>query len=460
MYFQFTITILPPRLIELIVDFIINIKKAIMWRFLSFVFIAILLSVSCEKPYDPGLSIVIPLAPTNLVATVISSTQINLSWKDNSTNETGFKIERKVGTGNYSVISNGTADITVYRDSGLLANTSYTYRVSSFNSAGPSITYSNEVTVVTNSTNAMTVPILTTRNVTDTTGVSAVSGGNITSDGGSPVTVRGVVWSTSPNPTISLSTKTVDGSGSGNFISNITGLALNTIYYVRAYATNATGTGYGNEVTFQTSSISLNTGLVAWYPFKGSLVDSTNNKYSGTNNGATYSTDRFGVPNNAILFTPSTNFSIPALVQLSNSPTFSISFWRKYTDSISNYVDLINVNNKLIIGTGIAGSPSSDRDTLTFFGNPGGYNATSIKKTDKVWQHVVLNCDGAKNQLSIYIDGILYKTTSLSLAQFPNLISSDRTTISNAGGKNGELDELRFYNRILTNFEINVLSKN
>lgn len=431
-----------------------------MWKFLSFVFIVVLLSVSCEKPYDPGLSIAIPLAPTNLVATVISSTQINLSWKDNSTTETGFKIERKVGSGNYSVISNGTTDVTVYRDSGLLASTSYTYRVSSFNSAGPSITYSNEVTVVTNSTIAITVPILTTRNATDTTGVSAVSGGNITSDGGSPITARGVVWSTSPNPTISLSTKTVDGSGIGTFISNITGLALNTIYYVRAYATNSSGTGYGNEVVFQTSSISLSTGLIAWYPFKGSLSDSTSNKYSGTNNGATYSTDRFGVPNNAILFTPSTNFSIPSLVQMSNSPTFSISFWRKYADSISNDINLINVNNKLQIGTGIAGSPFTDRDTLTFFGSPGGYSAMSIKKSYNTWQHVVLICDGTKNQVSIYTDGVLYKTTSLSLTQFPNLISSDRTTITNAGGKNGELDELRFYNRILTDFEINLLSKN
>lgn len=428
-----------------------------MWKISSFVFILVLLSVSCEKPYDPGLSIAIPLAPTNLVATVISSTQINLSWKDNSTTETGFKIERKVGTGNYSVISNGTTDVTVYRDSGLLANTSYTYRVSSFNSAGPSITYSNEVTVVTNSTIAITVPILTTRNATDTTGVSAVSGGNITSDGGSPISARGVVWSTSQNPTISLSTKTVDGSGSGTFISNITGLALNTIYYVRAYATNSSGTGYGNEVVFQTSSISLSTGLVAWYPFKGSLSDSTSNKYSGTNNGATYSTDRFGVPNNAILFTPSTNFSIPSLVQMSNSPTFSISFWRKYADSISNYVNLIDVNQKLLIGTGTAGSIT---DTLWFYGNPGGSSAMSIKKSEKVWQHVVLICDGTKNQVSVYIDGVLNRTAGLSLSKFPNLISSDRTTITNAGGKNGELDELRFYNRILTIFEISVLSKN
>lgn len=428
-----------------------------MGKYLAFVFIAVLIAASCEKAYNPGLSTTIPLSPTNLVATVISNTQVNLSWKDNSTNETGFRIERKVGTGNYSTISNGSVDVTVYKDSGLLTGTSYTYRVSAFNAVGPSITYSNEVTIVTSSSTTPSLPILTTRNVTDTTGVSAVSGGNITSDGGSPISARGLVWSTSPNPTISLPTKTVEGSGNGNFVSNITGLTLNTIYYVRAYATNSTGTGYGNEVSFQTSSISLNTGLVAWYPFKGSLSDSSSNRYSGTNNGATYSTDRFGVPNNAILFTPNTNFSIPALVQMSNSPTFSISFWRKYADSISNYVNLIDVNNKFIIGTGTAGIIT---DTLSLYSGSGSYGAMSIKKSEKAWQHVVIVCDGTKNQVLVYVDGVLNRTAATSIKQFPNLTTSDRATITNAGGKKGELDELRFYNRILTDFEINVLSKN
>jgi uncharacterized protein (TIGR02145 family) len=81
----------------------------------------------------------------------------------------------------------------------------------------------------------------------------AQTGGNITYSGATAVTVRGVVWSTSPNPTISLTTKTINGLGAGDFNSNITGLIPNTTYYVRAYATSSTGTSYGDELSFKTS---------------------------------------------------------------------------------------------------------------------------------------------------------------------------------------------------------------
>lgn len=93
---------------------------------------------------------------------------------------------------------------------------------------------------------------LTTTSVSNLTNTSATCGGNITSAGGDTVTARGVVWSTSPNPTIALTTKTTNGSGIGSFTSSITGLNVNTTYYVRAYATNISGTAYGNQVTFTT----------------------------------------------------------------------------------------------------------------------------------------------------------------------------------------------------------------
>lgn len=81
---------------------------------------------------------------------------------------------------------------------------------------------------------------------------SAKSGGNIYYTGGQTITVRGVVWSTSPMPTIALPTKTSDGSGSGSFSSDINGLLPNTTYYLRAYATTVNGTGYGFQVIFKT----------------------------------------------------------------------------------------------------------------------------------------------------------------------------------------------------------------
>lgn len=93
---------------------------------------------------------------------------------------------------------------------------------------------------------------LSTTSISNITASTASSGGNITSDGGCAVTARGVCWSTSTSPTISNS-HTTDGSGTGSFTSNLTGLTASTTYYVRAYATNSTGTAYGNQVSFTTS---------------------------------------------------------------------------------------------------------------------------------------------------------------------------------------------------------------
>jgi uncharacterized protein (TIGR02145 family) len=94
-------------------------------------------------------------------------------------------------------------------------------------------------------------PVLTTVPVNNITYNSAVSGGNIALDGGTAIVARGVCWSTTPNPTINDS-KTTDGTGTGSFVSNITGLSPNTHYYLRCYATNSAGTAYGNELSLQT----------------------------------------------------------------------------------------------------------------------------------------------------------------------------------------------------------------
>lgn len=64
---------------------------------------------------------------------------------------------------------------------------------------------------------------------------------------------RGVCWSTNPAPNVTLGTKTIDGIGLGVYTSLITGLVSNTIYYVRAYATNSAGTAYGKEFSFSTT---------------------------------------------------------------------------------------------------------------------------------------------------------------------------------------------------------------
>jgi uncharacterized protein (TIGR02145 family) len=99
-----------------------------------------------------------------------------------------------------------------------------------------------------------TIPVLTTSTVTAISQTSATCGGTITSDGGASITSRGVCWSTATDPEIT-DAHTVDGSGTGMFTSQLTGLAPDTPYFVRAYATNSKGIAYGNVQSFRTPEI-------------------------------------------------------------------------------------------------------------------------------------------------------------------------------------------------------------
>ncbi len=104
---------------------------------------------------------------------------------------------------------------------------------------------------------ANALAVLTTNSISSITVNSAVSGGDISSDGGSTITERGVVYGTATNPT-TANTKVADaGGGTGSYTSNLTGLLDNTTYYVRAYAINGGGTSYGNVQTFTTNSVGV-----------------------------------------------------------------------------------------------------------------------------------------------------------------------------------------------------------
>jgi alpha-tubulin suppressor-like RCC1 family protein len=95
------------------------------------------------------------------------------------------------------------------------------------------------------------LPALATLPATAITAVTASVGVSITADGGVPITVRGVCWSTSASPTLTNSC-TSNGTGSGSFTASLTGLSPRTLYHARAYVTNAQGTFYADDVTFTT----------------------------------------------------------------------------------------------------------------------------------------------------------------------------------------------------------------
>ena len=178
------------------------------------------------------------------------------------------------GTGNF------TSSLT-----GLNAGTTYyvrAYAINSFDTA-----YGNQIAFTTSAV----APTVTTTSVSGITSTTATSGGNVTSDGGSAVTARGVCWSTSQNPTLRNS-HTNNGSGSGSFTSNLTGLSAGTTYYVRAYAINSVDTAYGNQITF-TSTLEVSYTFSVGNSVGGriSVAFSPGNlQWSATNGGRTPTT--------------------------------------------------------------------------------------------------------------------------------------------------------------------------
>jgi len=164
----------------------------------------------------------------------------------------------------------------------LKGNTTYYVRAYATNSAGTG--YGPEVTFKT----LVDLPVVTTTAVSGVTKVSAVTGGNVSYDGGAEVTAKGLVWSTNVNPTIA-DTKIAGGAGLGSFVSNLAGLSVFTTYHVRAFATNSAGTAYGSDVVFTTlanirtwnipgdyvEASYPGSGLANWAPDKSPQVIST-----------------------------------------------------------------------------------------------------------------------------------------------------------------------------------------
>ena len=148
---------------------------------------------------------------------------------------------------NFKTTDGAGAEAFISNVTGLEPATAYFVRAYATNSSGTA--YGTEKEFTTDEA----LPTLTTDSVTSITASSARCGGDVTLDGGSPVTVKGVCWDISPNPTTDKN-KTINGSGRGSFVGDLNGLQASRTYYVRAYASNTAGINYGNQQTFTTRS--------------------------------------------------------------------------------------------------------------------------------------------------------------------------------------------------------------
>jgi len=225
-------------------------KKIFNYRILAFLFMATILYAACTKE----------TANTRLPAQISTSQLKNVT--SDSVTVVGFVVAAGAGfteegvvygtsaaptTSNTKIAFTGPTTGATYtiKIGGLAYATVYYARAYAINATGT--LYGEQVTFTT----LPVVPTLTTAAITAVTGNAAAGGGNVTIDGGAAVTARGIAYGTAHNPVISGS-KTSDGTGTGAFTSALASLKGNTTYYVRAYATNSAGTGYGPEVNFTT----------------------------------------------------------------------------------------------------------------------------------------------------------------------------------------------------------------
>lgn len=196
----------------------------------------------------------LPIVSTSEVENVGTTTA---SCGGNVTDDGGAEVSERgvcwgtnhspVATGSHATSGSGLG-VFACNMNNLAANTTYYVRAYAKNVKG--ISYGEEKSFTTLD---FDLPEVTTAEVTNITQTSAKGGGEVTSDGGTTVTERGICWSTNHNPTVS-GNHANSGTGTGSFTCNMNNLNAHTTYYVRAYATNSKGTAYGEEVSFNTSA--------------------------------------------------------------------------------------------------------------------------------------------------------------------------------------------------------------
>ena len=302
------------------------------------------------------------------------------------------KITRGTGTGSYSINLTGLAD-----------GTTYYVRAYAINNRGTA--YGEEVSF---KTTTYGVPTVTTSSATNITGTSATIGGNVTSDGGQPVTERGIVYSTTKNPTTSSNKKT-SGSGLGSYSIDLTGLADGTTYYVRAYAINSKGTAYGEEVSFKTTVYGVPTVRTS----SATNITSTSATVGGnvTNTGGQPVTER------GIVYSTTKNPTTSSNKMTSGAGLGSYSInLTGLADGTTYYVRAYAINNK---GTAYGEEVSFKTTTVPTITTSSATNITSTSAT--VGGNVT--SDGGQ---PVTERGIVYSTT-------PNPTTSSNKMTSGAG---------------------------
>ena len=306
------------------------------------------------------------------------------------------------------------------------------------------------------------IPTVSTTAPTNVKSTSAQSGGNVSDDGGSAVTARGVCWSLSEYPTVDDEI-TTDGSGPGSFTSQITGLYPDTIYYVSAYATNSVGTAYGEVLSFRTLP-DCPEGMLAYWQLEESgpsyadvlgVHEGTTTSAPARVTGFIGSGQEFNGVDTYIEIGDHDDFDWLA------SDSYSIELWTKFSGTTPGIQILIGRDQPS------ASDPSwyiaretSDGITLflqgseavSFIQSPASYN-------DDEWHQVAAVLDNVQGKIFLYMDGLEVGQKSVtSPGHFVSVapVSIGRYTSAGTLGYyfEGVLDEIAIFDKALSASEV------
>ena len=430
-------------------------------KILSFLFLLIILS--CQKrewnnPFDPECSKEI-WTPTDF-ASVQQGNEINLTWVQAVKNISEFRIERKIeGETTWTAIASPEKTSNTYTDQNITGGKLYEYRIIA-------VAGSNASNFAAVQIKPLLTATLTTAVPSAITATSALVGGTITSDGGAPITERGVCWATTTSPTTS-NNKLAIGNGTGSFSNTIAGLTANSTYYLRAYAINSQGTTYGNELNFSTPGLQSvpayvpTTGLVGWWPFNGNANDESGNGNGGTVNGATLTADRFGNANSAYNF--NSNKITTNCTGIQGNGARSISFWYNLNQNSSNTEDgvMVGYGENGSCGGGWSCSISGNKPLIDISTS---YAVYSLTASINNWYFYCITYDPSfgSNTLApkIYINGALQTAISVTNSTGCSINTGNWNTLTFGGYSNplqyfnGKLDDIGIWNRALTQQEI------
>ena len=382
-----------------------------------------------------------PPPPSDLTANGAAADQINLTWADNSTNESVFLIERSSDNVTFTQIGFAAANETNYFDTGLAPATTFFYRVRASNSHGPS-SYSN----VASGTTLNSITLAAPGNVTASPGNRKIVLNWNAVAGATSYNVKRSAPSSGSYPTIASPVTT-------NYTD--TGLVNGTTYYYVISAIAGAGEG-SNSVPVSATPIGR---PIAYYRFEQNALDSSGNNNDGAPvGGLLYGPGKVGA--NSAQFDGTSSFVVIPPVVRTN---FTVAMWVRTTNTGTGsawYNGMGLVDGEV---TGVAadwGCSVLNSKFAIGIGNPDTTFYTTVNVNDGNWHHLVATRNSDTGMVKLYVDGVLNFTGTGATGPrtAPNHLRIGATWLPAPVILKGNLDDVRIYDEVLSAADIVALA--